>query len=95
MKNAMQAILDKYGHKEGLSMSGDKITEWPYSEKKPTQAELGVIASEYTAKTAYILSRKSEYPSIEDQLDMIYHGTLTSWKAAIKAIKDKYPKPEE
>ena len=36
--------------------------------------------------------RLAEYPSIEDQLDKIYHSTLTAWKADIKAIKDKYPK---
>ena len=28
----------------------------------------------------------------EEQLDKIYHSTLTAWKADIKAIKDKYPK---
>ena len=36
--------------------------------------------------------RLAEYPPIEDQLDKIYHSTLTAWKADIKAIKDKYPK---
>ena len=36
--------------------------------------------------------RKEEYPPLEDQLDKIYHSTLTAWKADIKAIKDKYPK---
>ena len=40
----------------------------------------------------YKEQRMSEYPSIEDQLDKIYHGTLTTWKADIKAVKDKYPK---
>ena len=37
--------------------------------------------------------RKAEYPSWEDQLDKIYHSGLDAWKADIKAIKDKYPKP--
>ncbi len=40
----------------------------------------------------YKSQRMSEYPSIEDQLDKLYHTTLTAWKADIKAIKDKYPK---
>ena len=39
--------------------------------------------------------RASEYPSREDQLDMMYwdkvNGT-TTWEDTIKAIKDKYPK---
>ena len=37
--------------------------------------------------------RKEEYPSWEDQLDKIYHSGIDAWKADIKAIKDKYPKP--
>jgi len=40
----------------------------------------------------YKTQRVAEYPSIEDQLDKIYHSTLTAWKADIKAVKDKYPK---
>ncbi len=40
----------------------------------------------------YKTQRAAEYPSIEEQLDKIYHSTLTAWKADIKAIKDKYPK---
>ena len=40
------------------------------------------------------IQRKAEYPSIEDQLDDIYHnGVAATWKTTIKAIKDKYPKP--
>ena len=40
----------------------------------------------------YKVQRVAEYPSIEDQLDKIYHTSLTAWKADIKAVKDKYPK---
>ena len=40
----------------------------------------------------YQENRVSEYPSIGDQLDDIYHNGLTKWKANIKVIKDKYPK---
>jgi hypothetical protein len=39
--------------------------------------------------------RFGEYPTIRNQLDMIYHngdGGAT-FQAAIKAVKDKYPKP--
>lgn len=36
--------------------------------------------------------RKQEYPSIEDQLDILYHEGYDAWKASIKDIKDKYPK---
>jgi|9_EtaG_2_1085328.scaffolds.fasta_scaffold48407_2 hypothetical protein len=40
----------------------------------------------------YQRKRKPEYPSIEDQLDDIYHNGIDSWKETIKAVKDKYPK---
>ncbi len=42
---------------------------------------------------SYKSQRKAEYPSIEDQLDNIYHNGVAGWKTSIKAIKDKYPKP--
>ena len=43
----------------------------------------------------YVEKRSNEYPSIEDQLDKIYHDGIDSWKADIKAVKDKYPKGSE
>ena len=42
---------------------------------------------------SYKSQRKAEYPSIEDQLDTIYHSGVAGWKTAIKTITDKYPKP--
>ena len=42
---------------------------------------------------AYIHERRHEYPEIADQLDDIYHNGIEGWKATIKVIKDKYPKP--
>ena len=41
----------------------------------------------------YARKRALEYPTIVDQLDKIYHSGIDAWKADIKAIKDKYPKP--
>ena len=40
----------------------------------------------------YQRDRKLEYPSIEDQLDDLYHNGIDGWKTTIKAVKDKYPK---
>ena len=45
------------------------------------------------AAIAYKGKRKAEYPAIEDQLDDIYHNGIDGWKTTIKAVKDKYPKP--
>jgi len=44
----------------------------------------------------YSRDRVSEYPSIQDQLDMQYHDLIngtTTWKDAIQAVKDSNPKP--
>ena len=41
---------------------------------------------------SYKSNRRKEYPSIEDQLDDIYHNGIDGWKSTIKATKDKYPK---
>ena len=48
----------------------------------------------------YAQQRRNAYPEIGDQLDLLYkdivNGTLTSsgeFAKAIKATKDKYPKP--
>lgn len=41
----------------------------------------------------YKKKRKEEYPSIEEQLDLIYHEGIDVWKETIQSIKEKYPKP--
>ena len=43
----------------------------------------------------YKYARASEYPSIADQLDDIYHNGIDGWKATIKKVKDDNPKPSE
>lgn len=43
-------------------------------------------------KENYAKRRKAEYPSIEDQLDLIYHEGIDAWKEKIQTVKDKYPK---
>jgi len=45
------------------------------------------------AATKYQRDRAEEYPSVVDQLDLIYHSGIDAWKAKIKETKDKYPKP--
>ena len=43
----------------------------------------------------YKEARKLAYPSIEDQLDEIFHNGIDSWKAIIQQVKDDNPKPSE
>ena len=43
----------------------------------------------------YIDLRKKAYPSMMDQMDILYHKGVVGWKKVIQDIKDKYPKPED
>ena len=62
-------------------------------------AEADILAKQKELQTAYDnikyqRDRAESYPSIGDQLDMIYHAGVggDAFQAAIKAVKDKYPK---
>ena len=44
------------------------------------------------ADNEYQRDRAVTYDPIPEQLDQIYHD-MDGWKAKIKAVKDKYPKP--
>ena len=44
------------------------------------------------AAPTYQELRRVDYPSIPDQLDLLYHGGLVGWKEAIDVVKTKYPK---
>tara|TARA_R100000455_G_scaffold17823_1_gene8709 strand:+ start:461 stop:790 length:330 start_codon:yes stop_codon:yes gene_type:complete len=64
---------------------------------KPTEKECtdGLAALQVAwdlENNSYKSKRRIEYPSIEDQLDDIYHNGIDAWKTTIKTIKDKYPK---
>ena len=41
---------------------------------------------------SYKSKRRDKFPSVVDQLDLIYHSGIDAWKAKIKETKDKYPK---
>ena len=60
------------------------------TEKSLTDA-LAKQQSDFDAQE-YARNRVTEFPSIPDQLDEIYHNGIDSWKAVIKVTKDKYPK---
>lgn len=84
--------------------------QWVYSEEdginwldteqtQPTQeaidAKIVELQADYDAKQ-YARDRAEAYPSIGEQLDMIFHsGVLdgSDWAAAIQAVKDANPKP--
>lgn len=73
----------------------DNIAWYSPDIEKPTresviseQARLQAIED----SLAYQKLRAAAYPSIVDQLDLLYHGGMDAWKAAITAVKTEYPK---
>ena len=61
------------------------------AEQDAIEAELIRLQAEYDAQD-YARNRESEYPTIVDQLDDIFHNGIDGWKATIQVTKDKYPK---
>ena len=92
--NKFDAVLALVGGK--LTQKADGSFDFHDDQTPPTEeailAKLSELEADYDAKQ-YQRDRESKYPSWQDQLDKIYHSGLTAWKADIKAVKDKYPKP--
>ena len=64
---------------------------------KPTESDctagLAALQAAWDLENdSYKSKRRAEYPSLEDQLDDMYHNGIDAWKSTIKTIKDKYPK---
>ena len=78
----------------GCAKAGD---EWILPEGKtlPSQKEIDAkreeLKAEYDAKK-YQRDRAESYDPITEQLDQIFHD-MDGWKAKVKAVKDKFPKP--
>ena len=98
MANIVDAILSINSNAKVIVSDNDvKKIEW--LEKTTPIAEKDILAkqkelqADYDAKQ-YQRDRAVAYPSIGDQLDMIYHAGQggDEFQKAIKAIKDKYPK---
>jgi hypothetical protein len=78
-------------------LRGDDL-EWLDTEQtQPSDAEIEAevarLQAEYDAKE-YARNRVTEYPSIGDQLDALFHAGVfpEEMAAQIQAVKDKYPK---
>ncbi len=78
---------------------GPYIAKWNLEVPMPTQSELDAWAKEldlpYRQQQAVKLR---EYPSIGDQLDMIYRDKINdtnNWIELISSIKLAHPKPEK
>ena len=84
-KARVKVVGEDYNKITWYDKNPNKIT---VDQIKIKKAELDKVdkANEYKFK------REKEYPTIEDQLDTIYHKGIDEWKKTIKTVKDKYPK---
>lgn len=81
-------------------VNGTRIEMSP-EEEAAIKAEWAANEAKQKAR-AWLDGRIKDYPSISDQLDMLWHeldvyGTIEKagpWYKAIEAVKNKYPKPE-
>lgn len=96
MINKIDAIQSLVPNAE-VVVRGEEV-EWHVPSVAPVTeeqiaTELSRLQSEFVSNE-YQRQRASEYPSIVDQLDTIFHGGIDAWKEQIQAVKDKYPKPQ-
>jgi uncharacterized coiled-coil DUF342 family protein len=77
---------------ENLWWSNDNDLPLPTEEE--VNQEIERLQKEYN-NNQYQRDRKKEYPSIEEQLDTLYHQGYEGWKASIDEVKNKYPKSGE
>ena len=70
------------------------LNNTPPISKEDIQTKINEIA----IIDAHIIPRKTSYPSIQEQLDMMFHdkkNNTTTWEDAIQAVKDAHPKESE
>jgi len=80
------------GTYEGLTWFDDNDLPPPTEEE--LQVEIERLQQEYEYNQ-YQRDRAKEYPSIQDQLDTLYHQGYDGWKSMVDEVKNKYPKPGE
>ncbi len=82
-----------------VAVRGNDVRQIEWLENTTPIAESDILAKQKELQTAYDNAkyqreRAEAYPSIGEQLDLIYHAGIggDAFQAAIKAVKDKYPK---
>ena len=97
MENSIIKSILKINPNAQVSVSANDVKQIDWHDGTKPIAEKDILAkekellSEYEANK-YQRDRVKVYPSIEEQLDDLYHNGVEGWKKTIKAIKDKYPK---
>ena len=92
------AVLDLVNNTEISGPVNGPITEYTFhnNQTPPTeeqiQAKIAELQAEYEANQ-YQRDRAADYPSWQEQMDLLYHGGVDALKAELKKTKDKFPKP--
>ena len=81
--------------------NGTETITWKDSSKtQPTDSEIAAEKTRLDTIEAYQKPRRYAYPSVGDQLDLLYKDILAGkvdatgeFAKAIKAVKDSIPKP--
>ena len=88
-----QFVLRGYEY-EDIEWSDKNAHEMP--SRDALEQKIREIMHRQRARNSYVPQRMRAYPSIQDQLDMLFwdqvNGT-NAWKETIQAIKNRYPKP--
>ena len=75
-------------HSTVVTIRGDEAFDAAGNPVQYSEADVQA----YMDANAYKDKRAAAYPSIADQLDLLYHGGMDAWKAAITAVKEEFPK---
>ena len=101
-KPTLVEAIYKHNQNASFVIRGEEVwenMEWlSIDQPKPSKEQIEQTLSELMVEwetAEYSRLRAEEYPSIQDQLDILFHGGFDAWKAEIQAIKDKYPKPAQ
>ena len=98
MASISDAILEIKSDAQ-VSVSTNDVNQIIWHDGNPTNittADITAKVAAIEARDAHIRPRRRAYPSMGDQLDMIYHDQVdgtTTFKEAIQAVKDANPKP--
>ena len=97
MENSIINAIISINPNAKVSVSGNDVKQIDWHDGTTPIAEADILAKEKELQAEYDANkyqrdRAEAYPSIEDQLDDLYHNCIDGWKKTIKAVKDKYPK---
>ncbi len=92
-----QAIFNLYSSAVTVGNDGEFVLDKDMNpitiDEAKVEEEYKKLKAEYDA-LQYQRDRAADYPSWQEQMDLLYHGGVDALKAELKKTKDKFPKPE-